>query len=130
MLRMFGLHTPAPCLLLEMRAGPLRRHAYFLSEKAAGHEALQWLRDEPLSGARWQAALPGFRELFHVMREYQIIHGDMKATNFLVSRESEQQFEQQSEQRFDPQSGHQFDPQSGEQFGKPSDKPSVKHFGK
>jgi tRNA A-37 threonylcarbamoyl transferase component Bud32 len=87
MLQMFGLDTAQPILMMERRWGPLRRQAYYLSEAVEGQDALLLLREKPINSAHWQTALQQFRQLFLVMREYRIVHGDMKATNFISTPE-------------------------------------------
>ncbi len=83
MLQMFGLGTARPWLMMERRSGPLRRQAWFLAEALSGQDALHLLEKEPIKCTPWQTALQQFRQLFQVMQQYQIVHGDMKATNFI-----------------------------------------------
>jgi tRNA A-37 threonylcarbamoyl transferase component Bud32 len=87
MLQMLGLGTAKPWLMMERRAGPLRRHAFFLDEFLPGLDVLHLLQKEPIKSTLWQTALQQFRELFQVMQQYQIVHGDMKATNFISTPE-------------------------------------------
>ncbi len=83
MLQMLGLGTATPFLMMERRIGPLRREAYFVAESVTGQDVLQFLEKEPINGSFWQNALQQFRTLFQVMEQYRIIHGDMKASNFI-----------------------------------------------
>ena len=83
MLQMFGLGTATPWLMMERRIGPLRREAYFVAESVPGQDVLQFLEKEPINGNFWQTALQQFRSLFQVMEQYQIVHVDMKASNFI-----------------------------------------------
>ncbi|MES3006744.1 MAG: lipopolysaccharide kinase InaA family protein [Pseudomonadota bacterium] len=83
MLEMLGIATPQPLLMMERRLGPLRREAYFLSEFAQGEDVLRYLAKEPINSAAWEQVLAQFGQLFQVMRDYHIVHGDMKATNFI-----------------------------------------------
>jgi len=87
MLQMFGLGTAKPWLIMERRCGPLRRQAWFLAEALPGQDALHFLEKEPIKSTAWQTALQQFRQLFQVMQQYQIVHGDMKATNFISAPE-------------------------------------------
>jgi tRNA A-37 threonylcarbamoyl transferase component Bud32 len=84
MLEMLGVETARPLLMLERRFGPLRKEAYFLSMHAAGDDALQFLGTVPVDSPALDRVLGWFQELFILMQRYQIVHGDMKASNFLV----------------------------------------------
>ncbi|MDO9319539.1 MAG: lipopolysaccharide kinase InaA family protein [Gammaproteobacteria bacterium] len=83
MLEMLGVATPQPLLMMERRCGALRREAYFLSEFVAGEDVLRYLAKEPINSAAWERVLTQFGQLFQVMCDYHIVHGDMKATNFI-----------------------------------------------
>ncbi len=85
MLQTFGVATPAPVLMLERRWGPLRRQAYYMTALVEGPDVLQFVGDEPINSARWQQTLARFRDLLQTMREHHVVHGDMKATNFVVT---------------------------------------------
>jgi len=50
-----------------------------------GEDALHLLKKEPINSPAWERALHQFKALFATLRDYNIVHGDMKATNFLVS---------------------------------------------
>ncbi|MBB3047316.1 tRNA A-37 threonylcarbamoyl transferase component Bud32 [Litorivivens lipolytica] len=81
LLQMAGIRTPAPLVLLEQRRGPLRGVAYLITEDVGGDEMLDaFTQREPT-----EAELQDVGETFRVMRELQLCHGDLKATNFLVT---------------------------------------------
>lgn len=88
MLRMLGIRTAKPVLMMEWRFGIFRREAFFLCEYLPGEDALQFLKREPVSSVAWEHALSQFKILFATLRDYNIVHGDMKATNFLVMERS------------------------------------------
>lgn len=88
MLEMLGVTTPQPLLMMERRFGALRREAYFLSEFVPGEDVLRYLAKEPINSAAWERVLAQFDELFRVMRDYHIVHGDMKATNFISTADA------------------------------------------
>lgn len=88
MLEMLGVATPQPLLMMERRCGALRREAYFLSEFVAGEDVLRYLAKEPINSAAWERVLAQFGQLFQVMRDYHIVHGDMKATNFISTADA------------------------------------------
>lgn len=79
-----GIATPAPLLMLEQRWGPLRRQAWFVSERVAGQDLLRVLEFETPESPKWQQALKQFDQLFLLMQQNRLIHGDMKATNFIL----------------------------------------------
>lgn len=83
MLEMLGIATPKPLLMMERRIGILRREAYFVCEHVPGEDVLHSLKKEPINSPAWGRVLEQFDTLFHIMRDYSIVHGDMKATNFI-----------------------------------------------
>lgn len=85
MLEALGIVTPKPLLMLEKRFGPLRREAYLLCEHVEGEDALYFLNREPIGSSAWQRVLGEFKIMFSALRDFNIVHGDMKATNFLVT---------------------------------------------
>ena len=85
MLEMLGIATAQPLLMMEYRFGSLRREAYFLCEFLPGEDALHFLQKEPINSPVWQRTLAQFQALFATLRDYSIVHGDTKATNFLVT---------------------------------------------
>lgn len=84
-LEMLGIATAKPLLMMEWRFGSLRREAYFLCEYVPGEDALHFLKNEPSDSPALARALEQFKALFSTMRDYAIVHGDMKATNFHVN---------------------------------------------
>lgn len=79
-----GIDTPQPLLMLEKRWGPFRREAYYVCEQVRGTDAKKWLEHEPGASAQWSLVMNLFEKLFVRLREHRIVHGDMKATNFLI----------------------------------------------
>ena len=85
MLEMFGVATPVPVAFCIRRQSPLRPVGYFLAENVSGISLVDWIekhRDQP-EAIRRAAAMVG--DLFSRLRRLQISHGDMKATNFILS---------------------------------------------
>jgi len=85
MLEVLGIKTAKPLLMMEWRFGSLRREAYFLSEYLPGEDALHFLNKEPINSPAWQHTLSQFKALFSILRDYSVVHGDMKATNFQIT---------------------------------------------
>lgn len=78
LLELAGIDTPVPVMMLELRWGPFRRRAYYITEHRA----------EPLVGADRGVAAPEtlatlLDDLLTRMLRFRIVHGDMKITNFL-----------------------------------------------
>lgn len=81
LLHMAGIKTPEPLVLLEKRRGPMRGVSYLVTADAGGEEMLDtYQRREPTDDE-----LQEVREIFRIMGELQLCHGDFKAKNFLVT---------------------------------------------
>jgi tRNA A-37 threonylcarbamoyl transferase component Bud32 len=85
MLRLFGIQTPRPIMMMERRWGPLRRTAYFVTEWIAGQDVQQVLSSHPVQSQVWAQLMVRFSLMFGYFRDYRIVHGDCKATNFIVA---------------------------------------------
>jgi tRNA A-37 threonylcarbamoyl transferase component Bud32 len=82
-----GIRTARPHLLLEQRRGWFRGTAWVVMEYVAGPTARDLFADAaPLSGGQ-AAARDGIAMLLRALWELRISHGDMKATNIIVSGE-------------------------------------------
>lgn len=86
-LQMLGVATAAPYLYLEERfLWFFRRRAYLLCEQLEGSDlGTAWQKGE--EGMDRNELLSQFRKLFKIFADYRISHGDMKATNFLYTRD-------------------------------------------
>ena len=83
-LRMIGIKTPRPFILIEDRLfGFLRGKAYFVSEKIEALNLLEYISGKGLEQADMPMIALSFRNLFQVMIDHRISHGDMKASNFI-----------------------------------------------
>ncbi len=82
-LRAYHIATPEPLAMIEERWGPFRRRAWLLTEWSDGVSAKRHLRkvgDSP--GVRRD--MQNLAEIIRCMAKNGIVHGDLKATNFLV----------------------------------------------
>lgn len=81
--RMEFLGIPAlkPIAMIESRIGPLRTRAWFITEYIEGPNALTCLRNMTNPNGE----LEKLASILHELSEAQISHGDLKATNFLMS---------------------------------------------
>jgi len=78
-----GISVPAPVAVVERKLGPFVLESWFVSECIEGDNLLDvWLYQEPSTHE-----LLAIKELFAVMGQLNISHGDMKATNLLVQDE-------------------------------------------
>jgi len=88
-LQQAGIDTPEPLLMLEKRWGPLRREAYYVCERVTGSDVKQLLETESRQSLQWTTMLALFEKMFVSMRAHSIVHGDLKATNFLLSQRAD-----------------------------------------
>jgi tRNA A-37 threonylcarbamoyl transferase component Bud32 len=83
-LEMLGVATAHPFLYLEERIFWLfRKRAYFLCEYIEELDLGTALEKKELKSSENEIVVL-FRDLFKIMADYRISHGDMKATNFLL----------------------------------------------
>lgn len=86
-LDMLGIATPRAVLMLEERVlWLLRRRAWLLSEYVAGDNLLDQLQQDHEQRLPAADIMVCFKHLFTVLQDYQISHGDMKASNFIVKQ--------------------------------------------
>ncbi len=85
-LELLGIATPLPLAMRENRFGPLRKEAYLLTECIEGDNLQAWLLRQ--GGSK----IPDWLDrevsgLFEKLLMGRVSHGDMKATNLIVSGE-------------------------------------------
>jgi tRNA A-37 threonylcarbamoyl transferase component Bud32 len=82
LMNLLGIPTPAVLGFVEHRFGPFRKRAYLISEYVDhASELSQVYADE----APKEHELKQIRRIFNLMREYRLSHGDMKASNLLLT---------------------------------------------
>jgi tRNA A-37 threonylcarbamoyl transferase component Bud32 len=86
-LLMHGIATARPLALIEKRLGPLRGVAWFIMEAVEGQSAHEFFRDPAVSRAEQTAIARQFADVLNIMQREKISHGDMKATNFVISHD-------------------------------------------
>ncbi len=84
-LRAYGIATPRPLLFVEERRG-FRRRAWLVAEKAAGERADRFF--ERIGGD--DEAIRKVASVVAAFARNGLVHGDMKASNFLVSEKGVQ----------------------------------------
>jgi tRNA A-37 threonylcarbamoyl transferase component Bud32 len=83
LMNLLGIPTPSVLGFVEQRFGPLRKRAYLISEYVEhASELSQVYADE---GPK-EPELKQIRHIFTLMREYRLSHGDMKASNLLLTQ--------------------------------------------
>ena len=88
MLKMLGVETPRPYMIIEERLfGLLRQKAYFVCEKIEAPNLLECFYGAQFKHSDLAQIITKFRNLFQVMIDYKISHGDMKASNFIFHNE-------------------------------------------
>jgi len=84
---MYGILTARPVALLEDRWGPLRGRAWYITEFVAGDDAGSLCAATLLDQAGIEAAGEQVTGLLSQLALSDISHGDMKATNFILSEQ-------------------------------------------
>jgi tRNA A-37 threonylcarbamoyl transferase component Bud32 len=85
LLRLRGIPTAAPVALLERRRGPLRGVAYFVSEYVEGPNCRDYFNSSAVPLEEKQATAREVLALIQALRRARLSHGDMKATNILLT---------------------------------------------
>lgn len=86
--RALGITTPEPILFMEKRLlWSLRGDSYLLTEKTEAEHLVKQLEASPQLRQNSDPLVRGFKELFTIMQQYQLSHGDLKATNFLFKND-------------------------------------------
>lgn len=80
-LRLLEIPTARPLALVECRAGPFRGRAYLVMEDLGDLDLATEVRDSGLSPARLAQVVA----LFETLATAGLVHGDTKASNFLIA---------------------------------------------
>ena len=86
-LEMYGILTARPVALLEERFGPLRGRAWYISEFVAGDDASSLCGPTSLDRAGQARAGQQVTDVLAQLALSSISHGDLKATNFILSQQ-------------------------------------------
>lgn len=85
--RALGLSTPEPILFMEKRLlWSLRGDSYLLTEKIDAENLTKQLDSSPQLRQDSEGLVSVFKGLFDIMQQYQLSHGDLKASNFFLSQ--------------------------------------------
>jgi len=80
-----GIPTPKPVALLEKRWGPFRCKAYFVTEYVNGMDCHRLFHSDLSKQTDVEGLVKQFRKLLQLLADASISHGDLKATNFIVT---------------------------------------------
>ena len=86
-LGMYGILTARPVALIEARFGPVRGRAWYVSEFVAGDDASSLCGQTTLDQAGRLRAGQQVTDLLAQLALSSLSHGDMKATNFILSQQ-------------------------------------------
>ncbi len=85
-LTMLGLSTARPLMMMEQRYASLFIHSsYYLCELVTGQDLLKLAQLQKTASPFWKEVFAAFNKLFHLLCQYQISHGDFKASNFIYA---------------------------------------------
>ncbi len=87
MLGFSGILTPKPIAMIEERQGPFRGRGFFIAEACEAPDLLQIISEleENPDTSNLDNLIQQISELFRSLWMSRIVHGDMKATNLLVT---------------------------------------------
>lgn len=83
----FNIPSPTPIAMVEERFGPFRVRSYFLCNYIEGNSLVDWIKSHESDKDAIHRIAGSFSEIWKVLGENRIGHGDMKATNFIVDSE-------------------------------------------
>jgi len=84
-LQKMNVNTPAPIAYVERKYGPFRQEAYFISEFVSGMHAQDYFKDKKRDQKEMEVIARKITSAINKMFSENITHGDMKATNILLS---------------------------------------------
>ncbi|NOY63746.1 MAG: hypothetical protein GXP10_11465 [Gammaproteobacteria bacterium] len=85
MLSSYGIATAPPVALIERHWGPIKRVSYFISEYVEGAASDQFFFSKKIDLESKQRVADEVVALFRDLKRFKIGHGDMKASNIIIS---------------------------------------------
>ena len=82
---LLGIPVQPPLAFLERRWGPFRRQSYYISEYVEGQDLFSYAQQHLHDETSLRALCETMGSLLNQFHKARITHGDMKATNFIVS---------------------------------------------
>ena len=108
LLRLLGVDTPKPIALLEKRFGAYVGCSYLITEYVEAENALDYFLNLKKVTKKAQSRADSIMQIMQTMKNSMVYHGDLKATNFILTNDREmiidldQSVILDSENRFDP----------------------------
>lgn len=87
LLALMGVASPLPLAMQERRFGVLRRQSYVVYPYQKGETLMALCELHTATPATWQPWIDEVMRLLHVLKSAKVCHGDLKATNFLVTND-------------------------------------------
>ncbi len=81
----YGIPTPQPVALLKREDGLLNPTAYLITEQLQAVDATEWFHDPAVSVEEKVVMAEQVAQILGKLRQHQISHGDLKATNILIA---------------------------------------------
>jgi tRNA A-37 threonylcarbamoyl transferase component Bud32 len=85
LLRFLSIPTPRPVALVENRFGPFRGESYIVTEWIDGEHAWAWFVEGERSSESLDQTVGKVTIILNSLRRTWISHGDLKATNLIIS---------------------------------------------
>jgi tRNA A-37 threonylcarbamoyl transferase component Bud32 len=85
LLTSLGIATPKPIALVEKRLGPFRSTAYFITEYVDSIDAYCLFHSDRITEINPESIVARFGQLFQMLVDASISHGDSKATNYIIT---------------------------------------------
>jgi len=82
-----GIPTPKPVALIEKRWGPFRCKSYLVTEYVDGANAHGFVHSDLSKQVDVEGLVKQFSKLLQSLADASISHGDLKATNFIVTNQ-------------------------------------------
>ena len=84
LLKVSGIATPRAIAMIEKRIGPLRSTGYYVCDYVAGVNVEDFFQDATVDAPDKKQVAESFVSLFDLFCKLNIVHGDCKATNFIL----------------------------------------------
>lgn len=80
-----NISTPKPLALIEKKWGPFKIEAFFITEAIEGEWCYHTMRSTQLDNQQKKSISNKIKVLLDSLKSINIVHGDMKASNIIIS---------------------------------------------
>ncbi|KEQ18292.1 lipopolysaccharide kinase InaA family protein [Endozoicomonas numazuensis] len=84
LLESIGIPTARPVALLEKRWGPFKQTSYVIHEYIDSIHAMKYFAEGANPQPEWKEAAKEISDILYTLKRSMIIHGDLKAHNFII----------------------------------------------